>query len=85
MPHLSSTPYPQVFLGTGLCAFLTCFLDVGKVSSDGGCLTESTLVFSKDTKGIGIAHDEVGDNAAGAMITLQHCEPQLWGPIKSQE
>lgn len=60
--------------------FLTCFLDVGKVSCDRGCVTEATLVLGKDTEGIGVANNEIGHNAAGSVITLQYCEPELWGP-----
>lgn len=63
---------------------LTCFLDVGKVSCDRGCVTEPTLVLGKDTEGIGVANDEVGDNAAGSVITLQYCEPELWGPRRCE-
>lgn len=59
---------------------LTCLLDVGQVSSDGGCLAEPTLVLSKDSKCIGVANDEVGDGAAGVVVALQHREPQLQGP-----
>lgn len=55
---------------------------MGEVGSDGGRLTEPTLVLSKDSKCIGVADDEVGDCEAGVVITLQHCEPQLWGPKK---
>lgn len=55
---------------------------MGEVGSDRGCLTEPTLVFSKDSKCIGVANDEVGDRAAGAVIMLQHREPQLGGPKK---
>lgn len=43
---------------------------MGEVGSDGGCLAEPALVFSKDSKGIGVASDEVGDCAAGAAIML---------------
>lgn len=71
-----------MFSACVLHAFLTCFLDVSKVSSDRGCFTESTLVFSKDSKGIGVAHNEVGDDAAGAVVTFQHSEPQLQSPQK---
>lgn len=55
---------------------------MGKVGSDGGRLAEPTLVLSKDSKCIGVADNEVGDDAVGAVITLQHREPQLWGPKK---
>lgn len=68
--------FREISLGKPLCLVnSSCFLDVGKVGSDGGCLTESTLVLSKDSKCIGVADNELGDSAAGAMITFQYCEP----------
>lgn len=53
---------------------------MGEVSRDRSCFAEPTLVLGKDTEGIGVANDEAGDDAAGAVITLQDREPQLWGP-----
>lgn len=60
--------------------FLTCFLDVGKVSCDRSCVAKPTLVLRKDPEGIGVANNEIGDDAAGSVVTLQYCEPELWGP-----
>lgn len=78
LPHFGSCS--SSVLAAHSLSFLTCFLDVGKVSCNRSRFTEPTLVLRKDAKGIGVANDEVGDYAAGAVVTLQDREPQLWVP-----
>ena len=58
---------------------------MGQVGSDRGVLAEPTLVLSKDSKCVGVADNEVGDGAAGAVIALQHTEPQLSVPTRCRE
>lgn len=80
LPHFSPVLSFCGLLAAHSLGLLTCFLDVGKVSCDRSRFAEPTLVLRKDAKGVGVANDEVGDDAAGAVVTLQDREPQLWVP-----
>lgn len=52
---------------------------MSKVGGDRGCFTEPTLVLGEDPEDVGVANNEVRDNAAGTVIALQDREPELFG------